>query len=142
MKRAIFPGSFNPWHRGHTDILIKALAIFDHVDVAVMENFEKNNGVSTGFSKVINDVLKEELTEDQFARVVTIWSNFKLSDFLKVHGYDAVIRGLRNEKDFLYEKDLSYWYEDMGIKIPITYFVCDRKFCHISSSAIRLLEGK
>ena len=106
MRTAIYVGSFNPWHEGHTDVLNKARQIFDYVDV------------------------------------VTYGKDFTglLSEYLEGKDYVAIVRGLRNGYDLQYEMNQQYWYEDLGIKIPIIYFVTDRKLSHISSSAIREIE--
>lgn len=103
MKKAIYVGSFNPWHEGHQDILDKAKKIFDKVDVI------KYGKDFTGL----------------------------LSDYLKDKDYCAIIRGLRNGYDLQYEQNQQYWYEDLGINLPVVYFITDRKLAHISSSAIR-----
>lgn len=106
MKKAIYVGSFNPWHSGHQDILNKATAIFDQVDV------------------------------------ITYGKDFTglLSEYLKGKDYCAIVRGLRNGYDLQYEQNQQYWYEDMGITIPIVYFITDRRLGHISSSYIRAVE--
>ena len=106
MKRAIYPGSFNPWHEGHQDILNKAKRCFDEVIVI------KYGKDFTGL----------------------------LSDYLKDKDYCAIIRGLRNGYDLQYEQNQQYWYEDLGVQIPIVYFITDRTLGHISSSAIREIK--
>lgn len=63
-----------------------------------------------------------------------------LTDFVKEVGAIAVIKGLRNEKDFRYELEQQYWNEDLGLQIPTVYVITDRNLVHISSSAIRLVE--
>jgi pantetheine-phosphate adenylyltransferase len=103
--KALYPGSFNPWHQGHQDILEKAKKVFTHVDTL----------------KVTKEI-------------------GLLSEYIKDKGYDIIIRGLRNASDMEYEKNLQYWYEDLGLKIPIVYFICDRNNTHISSSVIRSIN--
>jgi len=106
MKKAIYVGSFNPWHEGHQDILDKARKVFDQVDV------------------------------------ITYGKDFTglLSEYLKDKEYDAIVRGLRNGYDLQYEQNQQYWYEDLGVSIPIVYFITDRTLGHISSSLIRAVE--
>jgi pantetheine-phosphate adenylyltransferase len=106
MKKAIYVGSFNPWHKGHQDVLEKAKKIFDIVDVKI-------------YGKDFKGLL---------------------SEYLKNKNYCAIIRGLRNGYDLQYEQNQQYWYEDLGISIPIVYFITDRKLSHISSTAIREVQ--
>jgi len=60
--------------------------------------------------------------------------------FCKEVQASAVIRGLRNGADLQYETNMQYWNEDLGLEIPVVYFICDRKLSHISSSMIRELN--
>lgn len=121
MKIAVFPGSFNPWHDGHLDVYEKASQVFDKVIIA--------RGINP--SKPITDS-SIPVTYEEFDGL--------LVDFCKKVGATAVIRGLRNTKDFQYELEQQYWNEDLGLDIPTLYIITDRKLCHISSSAIRMLE--
>lgn len=125
MKIAVYPGSFNPWHKGHADVLQKALKVFDKVVIAVPSNVgatSANVGVSL------------------YPNITVIEFDGLLSDYVKQKDFDAVIRGLRNGNDLQYEMNLQYWNEDLGIQIPVFYVITDRTLSHISSSAIREIE--
>ena len=143
-KIGVYPGSFNPWHKGHTDILQKALEIFDHVIVAQGVNVSKT---SKEF-KLPDELLEAHLGEIAPDKNVTV-SSFDglLVDFIerleadmnrKVHG---LIRGLRNSSDLQYEMNFQYINEDLGLDIPICYFITDRELSHISSSTLRELRA-
>jgi len=127
MRTALYPGSFNPWHRGHTDILNKALQVFDKVIICQMINSSKAEpqyGVPLHGDRNIRVVKSQELLVDVARK-------------LKVN---AIVRGLRNGSDLQYETNMQYWNEDLGLTIPVVYFVTDRRLSHISSSAIREIE--
>jgi pantetheine-phosphate adenylyltransferase len=133
-KIGIYPGSFNPWHEGHTNILKKASKIFDKIVIVQAINPEKP--ILRGL-----DILKIQIAEELKCwddNIKVIQHEGLLSD-LKFK-YDAIIRGLRNGYDLQYEMNQQYWYEDTGISVPIVLFICDRDLTHISSSSIRALK--
>lgn len=129
MKIAVFPGSFNPFHEGHSEVVEKALAIFDKVIIAQGVNPEKS------FSDVKIPSIE---TYGRFGNKVQV-AKFKgsLPDFVESQGAHAVIRGLRNAQDLEAETVQQYWFEDLGLKVPIFYVICGLDKRHISSSALR-----
>jgi pantetheine-phosphate adenylyltransferase len=134
MKIAMYPGSFNPWHEGHEDVLNKALKIFDKVVIFIGANPQKENysDLNTNWMERIPQKHRDN------KRIGVVVFAGLLSDH--ADGYSAVIRGLRNGQDFEYEKTQQYWNEDLGLDIPTVYFISDRKLVHISSSAIKQVE--
>lgn len=134
----LYSGSFNPWHKGHEDVVQKALKIFDKVIIA------------TGYNKNKKDIPQEIPEEIQkklkfnFPGAINFisYSDLLVNLIYRMHDIDAIIKGLRNQNDFQYEMIQQYWNEDLGLKIPIIYFIADRKLTHISSSAIRKYNEK
>lgn len=136
MRTAIYPGSFNPWHQGHEDILKKALQVFDKVIIAKGFNPEKDTLDScVKASEIIKEVQQTYQDKVDYAMFSCL-----LVDYVDELDVVAVIRGLRNGHDLQYEMNQQYWNEDLGLKIPTVYFICDRSLSHISSSAIRAVE--
>lgn len=135
MKIGIYTGSFNPFHEGHQNVLERALKLFDKVIIAVGVNHSKKE-------TMIKDNYINELDMD---KVSVLYFSGLLVDYikkLKNEGIkcDAVIRGLRNEEDLKYEKDMMYHNEDLGLKIPVVCFIADRNFVHVSGTAIRTID--
>lgn len=126
-KIAVFAGSFNPFHKGHYNVLQKAERIFDKVIIAFGKNPEKENR----HHKVPNSIKNRQL------------ENYEglLTDFLASLGHEVtVIRGLRNSTDFDYEQNQYRYIQELMPEIRIVNIFCDKEFEHISSSGIRTLE--
>jgi pantetheine-phosphate adenylyltransferase len=140
MKIAIYPGSFNPWHEGHTDVLLKAAKVFKTIYVAIGTNPDKE--MANESERVIQ---VERAIEKAVGKGIAYGTEVHLfrgllSDYVKEMEPDAIIRGLRNSTDLEFEKTQQYWNEVLGIAIPTFYVITDRKLSHISSSAIRMVE--
>jgi pantetheine-phosphate adenylyltransferase len=130
---ALYPGSFNPWHEGHEDIVNKALAVFDKIIIAQGQNPEKH----VVCSRWKCDVFDKEIEE---GRIEHVWMPPTLLETVKEYNPKAIIRGLRNGDDLQFEMNQQYWNEDVGVRVPFVYFITDRRLSHVSSSAIRMVE--
>lgn len=130
MRTALFPGSFNPWHKAHEHVLKKALEVFDKVYVA--------RGVNK--AKLLSTYPLPDLSA-YGDRVELVQFEGLLADAVKELKVNAVIRGLRNVFDFYEEKDNQYWHEDLGLTVPIFYVISDRNMGHISSKAVKIVES-
>lgn len=123
----VFCGSFNPFHKGHYNILQKAERIFDKVIIA----FGKNPDKTQRTWAVPESIKNRELGE---------YSGL-LTDYIATIGHDVVvIRGLRNSTDFDYEQNQYRYIQELMPEINIVSIFCDKEFEHISSSGIRTLE--
>jgi pantetheine-phosphate adenylyltransferase len=145
MKIAIYPGSFNPWHEGHTDILNKALKCFDQVIISVGFNPEKELSVQADvrakkIKEQVCDGLGDVLVDTFSGLLVDHVSNHVIYNTPE-HKVCAIVRGLRNGHDLQYEMNQYFWNQDLGLEIPIVYFICDRTLSHISSSTIKMVKA-
>ena len=131
-KIAVYPGSFDPWHQGHSDVLFKSLDVFDEIIVA--------KGWNPAKPESGKDIECNSFNLANFAKIKYFTGLFK--DFIDSLPEKpcAIIKGLRNGQDFEYEKMQQYWNEDLGIQIPTFYVISDRKLVHISSSAIKAIK--
>ena len=153
MSIALMTGSFNPWYDGHEDIVVKALEIFSKVIILQANNPDKKIS-DISWSKLQNEIkwFGKNVKGGESRIQLVQWDGL-IVDYIKDHNINtpisgqwnppvisAIIRGLRNSHDFQYEMNQQYWNEDLGLKIPIVYFITNRNLQHISSSAIRLIE--
>ena len=123
----VFAGSFNPFHKGHFNVLEKAERIFDKVIIAFGKNPVKNQR-NWEIPKTIEFRQSEEYEG-------------LLTDYIDSLSYDVtVIRGLRNSTDFQYEQNQYRYIQELKPTINIVNIFCDKEFEHISSSGIRTLE--
>jgi len=125
-KIGICCGSFNPFHKGHLNILHKAEDIFDKVIIARGVNPDKNEKIFDLPKSILNRQIVDY--------------DCLLTDMLCNLGYDVtLIRGLRNSTDLQYELTQFQFLQDTMPDIKIVNIFCDKEFEHISSSAIRSL---
>lgn len=104
MKKAAFPGSFDPPTFGHLDIIERASAIFDELVVVVALNPEKNN-VFPGGERV--SLLKELVEKFDNVTVMSCPESMLLVDFLQEHHIEVLVRGLRDTIEFSKEVELA-----------------------------------
>lgn len=126
---AVYPGSFNPFHKGHLNILEKAEAIFDKVIIARGVNPEK---LGTDVAALPEDIAK---------RYQVDYYDGMLTDYVASKNYPVtVIRGLRNATDLSYEMDQYRHMQDLMPEVNVAAIFCDREYEHVSSKSIRTFD--
>jgi pantetheine-phosphate adenylyltransferase len=127
----VYAGSFNPFHKGHYNVLQKAETMFDKVIIAQGVNLEKDQ------SNVADITILPALKYKQ-----TLQFGGLLTDFIKSLQYNVtIIRGLRNITDLQYETNFYRTIKDIMPELEMAFILCDPEFQHISSSTIRLLKN-
>jgi pantetheine-phosphate adenylyltransferase len=144
-KIGVYAGSFNPLHIGHRNIIQKAEILFDKVIIAKGHNPEKKNYIDGADILLCNtpEVQKMSLQKELPYHQVEVFEGF-LTDFVASKSTDAdvfIVRGLRNGKDLDYEVNQLRFMEGLDPRVKMVFIHCDKEHEHISSSAIRLLEG-
>lgn len=139
---AIYPGSFNPFHMGHLNIVEKAEKIFGEGNVLIAMGV---NPSKLTLDEVRNGALeKSSLLEEKIGRKVETYFSF-LHEFIEQkeeEGYDVVlVRGLRNGDDLAYENNQLSFIHDFKPEVKSVFIMCDKKYEHVSSSSIRQLES-
>lgn len=132
MKRSgLFPGSFDPFTKGHEAVVLKALAIFDEIIIGVGIN-SKKQGYFTLESRV--EHIRSLFADYPAVKVLTYQ---KLTvDFCKEIGATHIVRGLRDSKDFEYEKTIAHMNHAIS-GIETVFFLTSQQHSAINSSIIR-----
>ena len=131
MKRALFPGSFDPITLGHYDIIKRGIKLFDEVVVAIGINAEKAYMFSIEERKTF---IEEAFKDEPRVRVVT-YKGLTV-DFCKEIDAEFILRGLRNPADFEFEKAIAHTNRVMS-KIETVFLLTAAKTSYISSSIVR-----
>ena len=131
-KIALFPGSFDPFTKGHLDIVNRSLELFHKVIVAIGHNSKKHRYF---------EILKTK---------VSIENHFQGNPHVEVMVYDELtaqiakkkdaqylIRGLRNTTDFEYENSISQINRHLNLDLETVFLITSPQFAHINSSIIR-----
>ena len=131
MKRAIFPGTFDPFTIGHLDILEKSMKIFDEVIIAIGKNHDKKTMYSV-------DKRKEfiELVTSKYQNTKVMTYDGLTVDFCKKTKSNFIVRGIRNVGDFEFEKAIARTNRVLS-EIETVFLLTSAKTSYISSSIVR-----
>ncbi len=133
-RRAIFPGSFNPFTIGHKSIVDRALPLFDHIIIAVGISIEKlNNPQSQSHIEAIR-----QLFADNDKVSVTTYSGLTV-DAAKAHNCQFLLRGIRNSIDLEYERPMADTNRQLS-GIETIFLLTLPEHSMISSSMVRELS--
>ncbi len=134
MKRAIFPGSFDPFTIGHESIVLRALKLFDEIIIAIGCNTKKTSFFSIeDRMQMIEDVFHKEpkIKIKQYDSLTV--------DFCKKEHANFIIRGLRTSSDFEYERSIAQMNHFMEKKIETVFLLTEAKNTPVSSTVLREL---
>ncbi len=131
MKRALFPGTFDPFTRGHESIVRRTLSFMDEVVIAIVDNSEKHPLLTAEQRlKMISDFYAGE------TRVYVVSFKGLITDIARECGADVIVRGVRGVKDFEYEETLASVYKSLsGIETILLY--ADPELAFVSSTVVR-----
>ncbi|MGX7023363.1 pantetheine-phosphate adenylyltransferase [Vagococcus hydrophili] len=130
---ALFPGSFDPFTNGHLNTVERACLLFDEVIIGIFTNTTKK--------PLFSPEEKKELTEKAVAHLdnvrVVLQSEGLTIHIAKELEANFLIRGVRNNQDYEYEKNIASMNRTMDESIDTVFLLADDKFSNISSSMIK-----
>jgi len=132
MMKVVYPGTFDPFTRGHEDLVRRAARLFDKVVVAVADSTSKQP-FFTAEERI--DMAREALAP--FPNVEVLGFASLLMDFVHEQGAQAIVRGLRAVSDFEYEFQMAGMNRNLYPDVETLFLTPDEKYMFISATIVR-----
>lgn len=134
MKRiALFPGSFDPFTKGHEDIVLRGLSLFDEIVVAIGYNSQKDHR----YFKIDMMIGKIRQTFSSHPQISVITYSELTAELARKHKANYLLRGLRNTTDFEYENSIAQVNRYLNSDLESVFLITSPQFAAINSSIIR-----
>jgi pantetheine-phosphate adenylyltransferase len=130
MRRAVFPGSFDPFTKGHEEVVQQALQLFDEVIIALGENMEKKSF----FDKEKRVLHIQSLFPSSNIRIQSY--QILTTEFCRSQDAHHIVRGLRDSKDFEYERSIAHMNTTLS-GIPTLFFLTSPEYAPINARIVR-----
>jgi pantetheine-phosphate adenylyltransferase len=130
---ALFPGTFDPFTKGHEDIVLRGLKLFDEIIISV----GYNSGKSTRYFPIELMVKKIEETFRSNDRIRVNTYAELTAEFARKNNARFLLRGLRNTTDFEYENSIAQVNRHLNAELESVFLITSPQFAAINSSIIR-----
>lgn len=137
LKRAIYPGTFDPITNGHLDVIERSAKLFDEVVVVVADNSKKK-------PLFTSEERCEMITQatDQYENVhVDVLMDGLLAHYARENDAHVIVRGLRQVTDFEYEFQISLMNRNLYPEITTVFLMPNEKYTYLASSIVREVAG-
>ncbi len=132
MRICLFPGTFDPVTLGHTDIIDRALPLFDKVVIGIGRNINK----VPMFSEEQRVEWLREIYADNDKVEAVVYEGLTV-DCCKEIGADFILRGIRYVNDFEYEKAIADMNRSLAHKVETIFLTCLPQFTSVASTLVR-----
>ena len=131
-KIAIYPGSFDPLHNGHVDIIQRGSRLFDRIVVAILLNIEK----APLFTVQERVAIAREVFRDNPNVEVDTFDGL-LVDYARRKGANAIVRGLRAISDFEYEMQMALMNRNLNPGVETVFMMPAETYTYVSSRIVK-----
>jgi pantetheine-phosphate adenylyltransferase len=137
VRRAVYPGTFDPVTYGHLDLIRRGSTLFDELIVAVSEHPEKLPLLTLAERAAL---VREAVAEYRNVRVETF--SGLTADFLRARDARVILRGIRTMSDFEYEAQMALTNRQLAPEIDTLLLLADPRYAHVSSRLLREIAAR
>lgn len=135
MIHAVYPGSFDPLHNGHLDIIRRAVRIYGRLTVAVLNNPGKRDQLFSNAERV--EIIQQATAG--MANVQVESFDGLLAEYVRILGADVIVKGLRAISDFEYELQMAHLNRQINPKAETTFIMTATRWSYLSSTRVKEL---
>jgi len=136
LRRAIFPGSFDPLTNGHLDIINRSLPLFDEIIIAVLNNPDKKPMFSVEERCAIIEEILLEIEKGECCLTVDSFSGLT-ADFARKKEATAIVRGIRAISDYEYELRMALMNRRLEPEIETVFLMAAEEYSYVSSNLMK-----
>lgn len=133
---ALFPGSFDPFTKGHEDIVLRGLQLFDEIIIAIGYNSQKSKRYFE--INIMIDKIRE--TFKNYPNIKVEHFDMLTAEYARQNGAEFLLRGIRNTTDFEYENSIAQVNRQLYEELESVFLITSPEFAWISSSIIREVD--
>lgn len=144
MRRAIFPGSFDPPTNGHLDVIKRSSPLFDEIVIAVLNNPDKNPMFTVEERVAMIEEVASAVEHGSCRLIVDSFSGLT-AEFAKRREATAIVRGIRAVSDYEYELRMALMNRKLEPAIETVFLMADEEYSYVSSTLMKqvfLLGGR
>lgn len=136
MRRAIYPGSFDPITNGHLDIIERGCKLFDEIVVAILVNPSKQPLFSIEERRSLIEEVLEEIDKGACSLVVEDFQGLLVEYAVKKNA-DAIVRGIRAVSDYEYELQMALMNRRLDARIETVFMMPAEEYSYVSSRLVK-----